>query len=222
MKIFKRNRIVESFISIGLLVPLMSNVALADANVACGNGATITNITVFGGSYTASNNCGNNVTITTSGSKNIGGGNETANTNGIYFSMNGPHPAFTFGDSLTVTTSGSFVDAIRTNGTSSVNGVYTVIAGDNATLTATGSNSNGINVAQSLIPGRVTGGFILVSPAILLLETVLQFGLTYRLRLLSITWPILVTMPIFRPAAQGLTAQIRWVTRYMPVTGIAY
>ncbi|WP_309297005.1 autotransporter outer membrane beta-barrel domain-containing protein [Leminorella grimontii] len=127
----------------------MVNKAVADANVACGNGATISNTTVFGGSYTSSNTCGSNVTITTSGSKTIAGGSETNNTNGIYFAMNGPHPSFIFGDNLTVITSGATVDAIRTNGTTANNGVYTIITGNNTRLTATGSNSNGINVAQS-------------------------------------------------------------------------
>ncbi len=69
--------------------------------------------------------------------------------------MNGPHPAFIFGDDLTVLTSGSFVDTIRTNGIQSANGVFTIITGNNTTLTATGSNSNGINVAQS--PNAASG-----------------------------------------------------------------
>lgn len=142
------NRFIKHFLTFGLIFPI-SNSLMADANVPCGNGVTITNVTVFGGSYTSSNVCGNNVTITTSDSKNINGGSETNNTNGIYFAQNGPHPAFIFGDDLTVRTSGSFVDAIRTNGQQASNGVYTVIAGDRATLIATGSNSNGINVAQS-------------------------------------------------------------------------
>lgn len=77
------------------------------------------------------------------------GGNEAYNTNGIYFAMNGSHPDFIFGDDLTVKTSGDFVDAIRTNGQQATNGAYTVMVGDRATLIATGSNSNGINVAQS-------------------------------------------------------------------------
>ncbi|WP_159567707.1 autotransporter outer membrane beta-barrel domain-containing protein [Budvicia diplopodorum] len=149
MKFFKRKIVTELAISIGITLSSMNGVAFANANVACGNGATISNTTVFGGSYTTSNNCGSNITITTSGSKTILGGSETNNTNGIYFAMNGPHPAFIFGDDLTVITSGSVVDAIRTNGTSSGDGVYTVITGKNTTLTANGSNSNGVNVAQS-------------------------------------------------------------------------
>ncbi|AWH88257.1 autotransporter outer membrane beta-barrel domain-containing protein [Limnobaculum parvum] len=155
---FRRNAITESILSVGFLLPFMSFSVLADANVPCGNGATITNTTVFGGAYAVSNNCGNNVTITTSGSKTIfGTGSETNNTNGIYFAMNGPHPAFIFGTDLSVTTSGSSVDAIRTNGTASTNGVYTVIAGDRAIITAKGSNSNGINVAQSPAAGAGYG-----------------------------------------------------------------
>lgn len=126
-----------------------SSQALAGANVACGDGASIVNTTVFGGSYTPTNICGNNVTITTSGSKNISGGSETNNTNGIYFAMNGPHPAFIFGDSLTVTISGNYVDAIRTNGTTAGDGVFTIATGNNTILKATGSSSDGVNVAQS-------------------------------------------------------------------------
>lgn len=117
--------------------------ASADANVTCASGTTITNTTVFGGSYTTSNICGDNVTITTSGSKTIGGGNETNNTNGIYFAMNGPHPAFTFGDYLKVTVAGNYVDAIRTNGISATNGVYTIITGNNTSLIATGARAIG-------------------------------------------------------------------------------
>lgn len=148
IKKYNKNILTNCILSLGIILPFSSSV-LADANVACGDGATITGISIFGGAFTSSNICGNNVTITTTESKEINGGYETNNTNGIYFAMNGPHPDFIFGTGLTVTTSGNFVDAIRTNGTSAANGVFTVITGDNTTLTANGYNSNGINVAQS-------------------------------------------------------------------------
>lgn len=149
MKRGNQKILTSCLVAIGFTLPFSSNSAWADANVACGNGATITGVTVFGGTYTTSNVCGNNVTITTSGSKTLSGGSETNNTNAIYFGSNGTHPDFKFGDYLTVKTTGSTVDAIRTNGSSASYGPYTIVTGNNTTLTATGSNSNGINVAQS-------------------------------------------------------------------------
>ncbi|WP_051323587.1 autotransporter outer membrane beta-barrel domain-containing protein [Budvicia aquatica] len=151
---FNKNSFTQCLLSIGFILPFAGSVS-ADANVACGDGATLAG-TVFGGTYTPSNNCGNNVTITTSGTK-YSNSQETSNTNGIYFAQNGTHPDFIFGTGLTVSTTGNNVDLIKTNGSSGDYGSYTVMVGDNATLTATGTNSNGINIAQSANAGSGYG-----------------------------------------------------------------
>lgn len=145
MKLFKRKVCVDAIMALSL--SLIASYSYADANVPCTDGTTITGTTVFGGGWALSNVCGNNVTITTTGSKTISGGSETNNTNGIYYGINGAAwSPFVFGNNLSVTVNGSQVDAVRLNG---ISGLHIISIGNEAVLKAVGSSSDVINVAQS-------------------------------------------------------------------------
>ncbi|WP_434777833.1 autotransporter outer membrane beta-barrel domain-containing protein [Neisseria sp. Ec49-e6-T10] len=174
---FKKNLIQAN---IALLIGFGVNYVYADANVPCGDGATIIGTTVFGGGWSPSNVCGNNVTIETTGSKTIGGGNETNNTNGIYYAMNGNNAPFVFGNNLRVTVKGRHVDAVRTNGTSDASGPHIISIGNNATLTAIGTSSDAINVAQSPGGGSGAGKILLGTNAVVSSEagTAVRVNLT--------------------------------------------
>ena len=87
MKLFKRKVCVDAIMALG--ISLVAGYSYADVNVPCGDNAVINGVTLFGGSNpVVLNTCGNNVTITTTNSKVPLGGNETNNTNGIYYAMN--------------------------------------------------------------------------------------------------------------------------------------
>lgn len=149
MKSFKRKICTDAIMALGL--GLLSGYGYAAANVSCTNGTTINGVTVFGGGWAASNVCGNDVTITTSGSKTLDGGTETGNfpdgTNAIYYGVNGAAwSPFIFGDRLTATVNGSQVDVVRENG---ISGLHIISIGNEATLKAVGASSDVINVAQS-------------------------------------------------------------------------